>query len=207
MSIDIVRHVRFPVRGLYAAAFALLGFAASAHADPSYVIVGIPGAVSTYLLDINSSGYALGGYTDSETGDPAHGFLRAPDGTITTFDPPGSTNTYVSRINDSGAVTGVYSDAAGGHGFIRTLDGTFTSFDVPGSVNTGAQGINADGATSGSYSDGSGIFHGFVRAADGTFTLFDAPNAFDTSACCINGKNGVVAGMDEPVQADRPWRM
>lgn len=36
-----------------------------------------------------------------------HGFLRDPDGAITSFDPPGSIQTSAQRINDCGAITGI----------------------------------------------------------------------------------------------------
>lgn len=52
--------------------------------------------------------YAAGAY---------HGFLRAADGTITSFDPPGSTNTEARGINASGAITGYYV-SSGIHGFL-----------------------------------------------------------------------------------------
>jgi hypothetical protein len=50
-----------------------------------------------------------------------HGFLRDPDGTISTFDPPGSTFTFAAAINPSGVTTGAFIDAGGVvHGFVRT---------------------------------------------------------------------------------------
>jgi hypothetical protein len=50
-----------------------------------------------------------------------HGFLRAPGGAFTTFDPPGSTNTTTpTAINPAGATTGNYPDANFVyHGFLR----------------------------------------------------------------------------------------
>jgi len=68
-----------------------------------------------------------------------HGFLRAPGGAITTFDPPGSSQTTVSGINSAGTIIGNYfslktsqdSTASG-----ATADGTITAFDSPGSLFT-----------------------------------------------------------------------
>jgi len=52
--------------------------------------------------------------------DRYHGFLRAPDGTFTTFDPPGSQGTSPVAINQAGATTGSYYDANFiAHGFLR----------------------------------------------------------------------------------------
>jgi hypothetical protein len=53
-----------------------------------------------------------------------HGFLRAPDGKLTTFDAPGAGTGYGQGtwgywINKSGAITGYYCDAITCHGFLR----------------------------------------------------------------------------------------
>jgi hypothetical protein len=50
-----------------------------------------------------------------------HGFVRAADGTIKTFDAPNAADTLPQSINDTGVVTGWY--VVGGnayHGFFRT---------------------------------------------------------------------------------------
>src|SRR5437762_3035556 len=47
-----------------------------------------PGATRTIALSINPAGAITGYYVDASSG--FHGFLRAPDGTITTFDAHGS---------------------------------------------------------------------------------------------------------------------
>jgi hypothetical protein len=75
-----------------------------------------PGSTNTSPFAINSAG-AVAGYfvTTAE-----HGFLRAPDGAITTFDPPGSFGTFAFEINPAGVITGSYLDASGAiHGFLR----------------------------------------------------------------------------------------
>jgi hypothetical protein len=50
---------------------------------------------------INADGAITGGYF-------SHSFLRARDGTFTTFDPPGSLSTQTTGINPAGAITGWY---------------------------------------------------------------------------------------------------
>jgi len=58
--------------------------------------------------------------------DVNHGFVRALDGTITTFDVPGAeTGPFQGTIplanNPAGAITGYYIDASNvTHGFLRT---------------------------------------------------------------------------------------
>jgi len=127
-----------------------------------------------------------------------HGFLRAPDSAITTFDAPGAgtgafQGTLSDGIDQAGTIEGVYADASNvAHGFLRAPDGTITTFDVPGAgTGAGAPGcistltcqgavpenINAPGAVTGEYVDASGVNHGFLRAKDGSFVTFDAPGA------------------------------
>ena len=54
----------------------------------------------------------------------AHGNLRAPDGSFTTFDAPGAgtgpgQGTYVDGIDPAGTIAGSYVDASGAsHGFL-----------------------------------------------------------------------------------------
>jgi hypothetical protein len=49
-----------------------------------------------------------------------HGFLRARNGTFTTFDPKGSTDTEPRAINPAGEIAGYYTDANFiQHGFLR----------------------------------------------------------------------------------------
>jgi hypothetical protein len=115
-----------------------------------------------------------------------HGFLRAPDGTITTFDAPGSRSTTASSINPAGAITGFYSATSGhDHGFVRATDGAFTTFDPPGSIYITPSGINPAGAITGYYLDLAFVRHDFLRAPDGTITTFDVPGA-TTWAFSIN---------------------
>jgi hypothetical protein len=113
-----------------------------------------------------------------------HGFLRASNGTFTTFDAPGavcpsffSICTWPASINPQGAITGYYCDAITCHGFLRGHDGTITTFDPPGSQFTQGNAINSAGAITGIWYDVNFLGHGFVRTADGTFTTFDAPGS------------------------------
>ena len=71
----------------------------------------------TYATGITPEAAISGYYID---GNGSHGFLRVPNGTLTTFDPPGSTYTAPSGINPTGTITGNYSDASFNvHGFLR----------------------------------------------------------------------------------------
>jgi hypothetical protein len=138
----------------------------------------------TQGASINLEGAVAGQYVDAS--GVFHGFLRSPEGTITTFDGPGAGTglgqgtfvTFGDGINPEGAITGGYADVnCGFHGLIRAPDGTFTTFDPPGSVFTDNAGINAEGTVMGFYLDASFAFHGYVRAPNGTLHLVDVSGA------------------------------
>ena len=140
---------------------------------------------------INAAGTISGIYCDTGS---CHGFLRASDGTFSTFDPPGSKSTItVSAPNPSGAVTGSYTDANGIiHGFLRAGDGTLSTFDPPGAIITNPTSIDPGGTIAGNYIAITGT-HGFLRASNGATTTFDAPGSIGTFPTDINS-TGVITG-------------
>src|SRR5689334_17399358 len=105
-------------------------FLAAAPATPSGKIVTFdpPCSVYTNPGGINASNHVTGYYFD---GSRFHGFLRDPDGTITSFDVPGARSTLPIAINNVGNVVGIYKGSQSG-GFIRAADGTFTTFAIAG---------------------------------------------------------------------------
>lgn len=166
-----------------------------------------PGATATTPQAVNASGVVAGYYVDES--DHYHSFIRAVDGTFTTFDEPQATKhkehgTFAQSINSKGAVVGYYN-RKGMHllaGFLRTPDGKFKSFAATDVGLTFARSVNARGVIAGDDTDATGFYHGFVRAADGTITNFDAPGAgtsgavgYGTFVSVINTL-GAVAGSD-----------
>ena len=120
---------------------------------------------------LNPEGAVVGGYADADYAD--HGFLRAPDGTLTTFDVPGGgtgpiQGTAAFKLNPARMITGPYVDASNVlHGYVRPPDGAFTKFDAPDAgtspgQGTRPEGINQAGAVTGYYIDGGNLNHGFV---------------------------------------------
>jgi hypothetical protein len=119
----------------------------------------------------------------------SHGYVRAPDGTITTFDAPGAgtgagQGTMPAGIDPARTIEGVYADASNVfHGFVRTKSGTITTFDAPGADTTDSgygtfpSSLNDFGAITGYYLDASSVYHGFLRSPDGKFTTLNAPGA------------------------------
>jgi hypothetical protein len=120
-----------------------------------------------------------------------HGFLRAPDGTLTIFDVPGTVPGFTvgaatfDGLNPAGAFVGLYFDASGvSHAWLRDPDGTINEFDAPHAGTTAdqfqgtfADCINPEGAISGWYTDSDNVNHVFVRAPNGEITEFSAPGA------------------------------
>ena len=118
-----------------------------------------------FPVGINDSGTIVGYYFNLQK-NVQHGFLRAPDGTITRFDPPRCSNPYALGIDAKGDVTGYCSTGNADRGFLRSAAGKFKLFDPPGSTETHPASIariDAGTAITGLYKDGSGVCHGFLR--------------------------------------------
>jgi hypothetical protein len=173
----------------------------------AFTTFDVPGAALIFTVpsSINPAGAIAGTYSDGVTFLPdgsvlcvAHGFLRAKNGTIATFDAPGAdTNpldcgingTEALGINPEGIILGDYTDTNGNsHAYLRATDATFTIFDPPGPIalfNSLFRGptplyMNPQGVITGAYfqtisgNPFGGNYRVFVRATDGTFTTFDA---------------------------------
>jgi hypothetical protein len=124
-------------------------------------------------MGINPAGAIAGTYLQPIQGNPFghnfRGFLRAKDGTFTTFDAvpspssPCCTWTFAIAINPAGAIAGYDNDYRGvNHGFVRASNGTVTILDAPGATGTIADDINPAGSITGNYTDASGATHGFL---------------------------------------------
>jgi uncharacterized membrane protein len=114
------------------------------------------------------------------------GFVRAPDGTITTFVAPDKCVTWPTGINSAGVVTGYVSkDNDNSRTFLRSTDGSITTIKLKGPYAEGLA-INKSGAITG-YEYGAG----FVRDAQGNINYFYVGAA--TQGTGINDK-GDVAG-------------
>ena len=148
------------------------------------------GATYTDVESINDGGVVTGFY--SGTKNVYHGFVRAADGTVTTFDPPGAfTGPYPTSagqenavtINPEGTIAGWYSDTSNvTHAFVRDKNGVITTIDAPGAGTLAGQGtvsggINPKGVITGSYIDANSVNYGFVRDKNGVIATVDTPGA------------------------------
>jgi len=169
----------------------------------------------TFAVSINPEGEILGVYNDINHVN--HGFLRASNGTFTTFDPPGQIFLFNPfsfgnnlRMSPEGTITGFYFQPISGNPFggnyqvfVRASDGTFTTFDAanypPCCIWSFPSGITPSGMITGSLNDGFTLNHGFLRARDGTVALFDAPgagNGFDQGTVPLGiTPSGVIMGL------------
>ena len=129
---------------------------------------------------INLEGVVSGYYIDGS--GVYHGFLRTPDGRITTFDAAGAGNiidsgTVALGINMWGTITGNFTDNSYyTHGFMRALNGAITTFDAPGAYQpycTCPEAINDRGEIVGYYWDANLVGHAFLRTPDGVISPID----------------------------------
>src|SRR5215831_11579908 len=101
--------------------------------DKKFTILSfdVPHATLTNPTSINSHGVIVGYYS---AGKASGGFVRNPDGKITTFQVPGSDVVSPSSINSAGTITGTIGGPGNlTEGFVRHRDGTITRFGVVGS--------------------------------------------------------------------------
>jgi hypothetical protein len=187
-------------RGLFAL-FVLAGASLPAEGGRSFQDFGEGNL--TQPSAINAAGVIVGKYQPCPECETYHGFLRATDGTITTFDPPGSQATYPTAISGGGAVAGNYTDKSEvTRGFLRYPGGAFKKFDPPGSVQTMPMSIDRSGKIVGYYyvsgtTTGCGqaagtVPHAFVRDGDGVITSIDPPGAVVSFAFAINNTGQIV---------------
>jgi hypothetical protein len=162
----------------------------------TFTTFDLPGFVDTFTT--NDNGAITGFYSDS-VGSGFHGFVRAANGSITTFDVPLSVNgTFPSGISNNGAVTGSYGDnvGSGNHGFVLAANGKFATFDALGGMNgTGGVAINSAGTVLGIYIDAGFIFHCLLRTKDGALTTVDPPNAINGCSPSAITPDGEVLGI------------
>ena len=166
----------------------------------------------TFASGINNWGAITGFYIDSN--NVYHGFLRSPEGRLTSFEDPSAdtgpfNGTSPSSINDLGVVAGDYADASGtSHGFLRSPEGKFTTVDVPGAGGFGSFpiAINLEGAVVGYYTDSNYSFHAFLRSPEGKFTTWTGPDectgngsegCYGTGASNVNALGIVVGGFQD----------
>ncbi len=116
-----------------------------------YTFFNLNGSTSSRATGISSNGLVTGSFVSA---GKSRGFLRAADGSITSFDVPASTNTYPLGINASGVVVGGFDNTNGQRrGFLRRADGTFVTYEQSG-LSTEVTAINDAGLIAGRLFNG-----------------------------------------------------
>jgi hypothetical protein len=181
-----MKHIAFAAS---VTALALAGNAGTsvAQAKQKFVEIQIAGAVNVYAGDINDNGDVTGYFTDSS--GASHGFLRAADGTITTFDVPGASSTSAFSINNADQIAG---DSSLNLGFLREPDGTITNFGVKGATDTFVSAINKKGVVAGGYATDN-TQYGMLRHKNGKIQKFNPPNSYIVVTTDLNS-SGTVTG-------------
>jgi hypothetical protein len=167
--------------------------------EVSYVSFEVPGALGTYPMSINDTMSVTGYYFVSAT--VTRGFLRDPDGVITTFDVLGGVWTEPEAINSAGNITGFYEGVVSGvpHGFVRYVDGHITTFDVPNPGLAGPQAqpisINDFDDIAGNYAFPLASSTAFTRSRAGVFNTFGSGYGADYQTVITGlNANGSVVG-------------
>lgn len=156
----------------------------------------VAGAIHYFVGGINDAGVVVGAWTAAD-GVTVSGFVRSPDGQITTpiVEPNDDTGfTLLRAINLEGVIVG-FNGLDVAHGFILA-DGTFTAWDLPQAAATALRGINDRGDLSGSYSvvDSAADEGGFIAPRHGTPITFKIPDPASTALVvgAINNAREVV---------------
>lgn len=176
---------------------------------------------ATTGIAINTAGVVAGRYVDN-TG-VSHGFVRAANGAITTFDPTGvatqptsygDSGTIPTSIDTAGDIAGTYTDTTGArHSFLRRASGVITTFDPPGTnanpcatkgmgvLLCGSGGLGMDDRMDiiGAYFDANNVASAYLRyGANGAFVtvaLSEAgTSAFQGAAFSAINATGTIAG-------------
>jgi hypothetical protein len=179
--------------------------APGAGTGPGY---GFPIQQGTFPNSINRAG-AISGYFVNAV-DPnipiAHGFIRAADGTFTTFDFPGAGSleagegTFPMGIDDAGDVAGYWVAVEVPSGFLRTADGTLTNIAAPGGGSISVTFMSPTGEILGSVGSPTrpAASAGFIRSVDGKMAEFACPGAYSTQPYGINAKGQIVGLYKSP---------
>lgn len=145
---------------------------------------------------VNDSGTVVGQYLKHKR---LIGFIRTPDGTVSSIDFPDAT-TDARSVNASGTVTGFTRSDNGVLGFLRTPGGQVSTFGIPNCDVTFGFGINSAGTVTG-ICDTTRDGFGFVRLSNGDSTTFQVGGQ-DTDGIFIDDA-GAVAGtyLSGPIDA------
>jgi hypothetical protein len=194
-------------RVLLFVSFLFVSATLNAQRDQKITTFDVPSSdgINTTVTAISQSGNIVGYYQNTQPfhlgSNPSEvGFLRTPDGKITTFQfPPSAATTFPTGVNSSGMIIG---GDGGGDAFIGTAKGPFTEFNPPRTAMY-ASAINDSGEIVGQeYVPLPGSLtgeHSFLRSPTGAITTFDPSSATSFSEVgAINQAGECIGSYDTP---------
>ena len=138
------------VAGVAGGADGLCGFVLPSKGEESDFT--IPSATNFYVTGINNDNW-ISGYYGTADGH-TYGFVRSPDGTLTTVSVDGYVASSAACINNSNTVTGSYGPKyTPGRGYVQTEAGEFTQIKIKikGAYNISPVCITDKGSVVGNY--------------------------------------------------------
>ncbi len=118
--------------------------------------------IESFANAISSNGIVVGDYDTIAGGS---GFIRAPDGTLTTglnFPDRSGSFTICLGVNAQGLVVGRYLNRTGEVAYLFRPPHQWISYTFPGASGTVFTGINDQGLITGYYSDSAAQPHGII---------------------------------------------
>ena len=154
--------------------------------DPggSFTFFAVPGASSTQAAGINEAGVVVGTWRDQTAQQTSHGFIRAANGSTTTFNFPAGYTGLVSAVDNDGRILydiWLESDHKN-RAYLRETNGSATAIltDYPGASQTYVGGFNQSGDIIGQVlytvpNTQTVKALAFIRDAAGSFSYVDNP--------------------------------
>jgi len=150
---------------------------------------------STSPLGVTAAGVVIGSYYTSESGG---GFVRAADGSITTFQL--GAETALLGANKKGWTVGYYldNDKRAYQPFLRDPSGAIQKFGVPGMYSAFPAVVNRSRTIAGFvvFQDGPVTCKGFYRPAHGNAKLFGHPHQA-VNVAGINDAGTIVGSFED----------
>lgn len=172
--------------------------------DVGHGAIGVGFSYSSFSAGINDSGAVVGAYIRPNFGEfPGYsGFLRTPNGVVTSFDAPiGAQAIYegtnATALNNTGQVVGYGQYQSYRYAFARDVQGGMTIFSGGNEYSTSPFGINDGGEIVGVFLDSAhaGVeFRSFFRDASGAVTPISEPGGLQPLVNDINNIGQMVGG-------------
>lgn len=187
----------------FALAFLLLSVTLSAD---TLTTIDYPGATSTDLTGINSSGDMVG---VAIVAGQRKAFLYS-EGQFTDLVYPDAPRTEATAIDSRGDIAGFYQDSSGQfYGFVLDKHGTFASYDYPpATTGTFILGLKSSRVLVGEFKIGQAFGvtgYALLRTKHGEWVELIPPDSTNARANSINSRGDIVGLMTGVDRVQRGW--